>query len=122
MNSRKYRNRLIVQQLDNSLNISEIVLKWRDQLKGYSFIKNSFNLLKKGGYIKYIDLYNSSCKFGILIKLNKNESDIVNSITLKNNYYVWKIYLNNYYIFYKKHIKKKGIVKKWTESIVNLQS
>jgi len=77
---------------------------YKEELEEYEFIENlsKFNSLKKGGYIRYINL-NEELKWGGIL-LKKYKFDDMNMMLLCNsNSKNFSISFEKNYIFYKKH-------------------
>ena len=77
---------------------------YKQELEEYEFIENlsKFNSLKKGGYIRYINL-NEELKWGGIL-LKKYKFDDINMMLLCNsNSKNFSISFEKNYIFYKKH-------------------
>lgn len=77
---------------------------YKEELEEYEFIENlsKFNSLKKGGYIRYINL-NEELKWGGIL-LKKYKFDDINMMLLCNsNSKNFSISFEKNYIFYKKH-------------------
>ena len=92
---------------DGLLKYKEWKKKYSDELVDFKYIhtKEEFQKLTLGGVIRVISLSNEELKAGgILVKIgidNKNKLFGLLSIPKKN--YIWKVYFNYNYIFYRMH-------------------
>lgn len=84
---------------DFNIRFDFLINKYKKQLDTFNFVSNSkIDLLKPGGYIKYINNNDFLIWAGILYKI-----DTYNIYTIKDNEII-KINKSNNLIFYKKHI------------------
>ena len=86
-------------------NINKLFRKYSEKLENYYYIDNDIDKLKKGGYIKYINLNNKLNYGGILINIENLNNISEMNLVIKNNYTnkIFKINFLNNYIFYKSH-------------------
>ena len=100
-------------QKNNNNYILSLQEKYEIELKDYIYIHPSnVNIIKKGGYIRYINI-DEEIKWGgaviNIININ-NLSKLI--IQLKNtNDKFWKIKFNKYYVFYKNHVTYRDTFK-----------
>ena len=104
-------------------NINILFRKYSKQLNDYYYIDNDVDKLKKGGYIKYINLNNDLNYGGILINIDNLNNLSKMKLILKNNYTnkIYKINFLNNYIFYKSHKTQNDNFRKLFFKLTNLK-
>ena len=110
-------------ELDIDDNINELYRKYSKQLNNYSYIDNDIYNLKKGGYIKYININNELKYGGILINIENKNNLSKMKLVIKNDYSknIYKINFLNNYIFYKTHKTQSDNFRKLFLKISNIK-
>lgn len=113
MNKRKSQNRKLIDSLINQEEsekekedlIDEILQKYADELKEYTFVDYDDFLLnvRLGGYIRYVNLKNELRWGGILIKIENFDTREPLLTLMNTNKRVWTIKFSKHYIFYRPH-------------------
>jgi hypothetical protein len=113
MNDRKKQNREIIENIidrdqieSEKINlIEEFDKKYSEELKEYTFVDYDDFLLnvRKGGYIRYVNLNGELRWGGILIKVDNLETRDPLLNLMNTNKRIWQVKFSKNYIFYKKH-------------------
>jgi len=90
---------------DGLIKYKEWKEKYLDELLDFKYIHtiDDFKKLNLGGVIKVITLSNEELKKGgILVKISTDtKNKLYALLSIPNKKYIWKIYFNNSYIFYR---------------------
>jgi glutaredoxin-related protein len=109
-------------QTFNPIKFNEYIINtYGDKLKGFLYIpdKNSFFFnVKKGGYIKYVNLNNILKSGGILINVDQLENDTILTVKYGQNNFL-KISFNKNHIYYKNHTTSSDKLKALFMDMVN---
>ena len=92
---------------DGLVKYKEWKRKYSDELLDFKYIhtKEDFQKLTLGGVVRVISLSNEELKSGgILVKIGiDNKKKLYGLLSIPKKNYIWKIYFNYNYIFYRTH-------------------
>jgi hypothetical protein len=86
----------------------EILKKFGNELEGFKYVNdvNDFNLIKKGNYIRYVNIYGEFNYGGIFVRLTISKNKDVKMLLMNVNRKFWAVNIKEVFIFYK-HPEKK---------------
>ncbi|VVU94790.1 hypothetical protein CPAV1605_515 [seawater metagenome] len=113
MNNRKKENRAIIDSLIDRGKVEKETIelidsfkeKYEEELKDYNYVDYDDFLLnvRKGGYIRYVNLDKEIRWGGILIKIEDLETRDPMLTLMNTDKRQWKIKFSKNYVFYRKH-------------------
>ena len=104
---------------EKKINVDNILNKYKGELEDYKLVKNvkEFNMLKLGGYIRYVDSNDDLKWGGILLKKIIN-NNIYKMILCNSSMDRYIISFHTNTIFYKKHTTASDKTRKFFVSLL----
>ena len=92
-------------EIENMKTIEEFEQKYQDELKEYIHVdyNDLLSKVKKGGYIRYVNLNGELRWGGILLEIKDIDSRDAKLMLMNMSKKIWVINFSKNYIFYKKH-------------------